>query len=184
MPDILIVPQRIDFPHPRGSKQSIEVPMKTQSEHGTTQSKQDATDPIQKAVSTPIKAETVVEPSPATGDPTSEPAPEPNVETPITAVNSKDAANSAPLAAKGNDEVMSQPPPPKATVTDIKSDIQTKWKKHVGAAKKLWAKISEEDLLKTEGNEHKLATLVQNRHDMARAEAYKQVNDFFKKQAA
>lgn len=88
--------------------------------------------------------------------------------------------NAPPRDAKGDDEVMSQPPAKTAVVVDIKS----KWKSQVSAAKQEWNKLTEAELLKTDGNEHKLATLVQERQGVVRSDAYKQVKAFFEKQKA
>lgn len=99
----------------------------------------------------------------------------------VLPVDGKKAANDSPHANKGRGEEVTQPMR-KAVVVDIKEDIKSKWKQHIGAAKAVWGKLSNEELLKTEGNEHKLATLVQDRHEIARSDAYRQVNEFFAKQ--
>ncbi len=101
----------------------------------------------------------------------------------VLPVDGKNAANDPPHASKSKGEEVTQPLR-KAVVVDIKADIKSKWKQHVGAAKLVWSKLSEEELLKTQGNEHKLASLVQERHAIARSDAYQQVNNFFANQKA
>jgi uncharacterized protein YjbJ (UPF0337 family) len=65
-------------------------------------------------------------------------------------------------------------------VTDIPSldQIQGLWKQQVGAAKTVWAKLTEDELLRLEGHRQKLAGLIQERYALGRAEADKQVARF------
>lgn len=58
-------------------------------------------------------------------------------------------------------------------------EIKGKWKQHVGAAKIVWGKLTEDELLKLEGHQQKLAGLVQERYAITRDEADKQVKEFF-----
>jgi len=60
-------------------------------------------------------------------------------------------------------------------------ELKGKWKQHVGAAKIVWGKLTEDELLKSEGHAQKLAGLVQERYAITRDEADKQVSAFFKK---
>lgn len=60
-------------------------------------------------------------------------------------------------------------------------EIKGKWKQHVGSAKIAWGKLTEDELLKSEGHAQKLSGLVQERYAITRDEADKQVSDFFKK---
>lgn len=77
-------------------------------------------------------------------------------------------------AAKVNEEVMSLPQSlPSADA------LAGKWKQQVGAAKIAWGKLTEDELLKLEGHQDKLAGLVQERYAITRDEAEKQVRDFF-----
>lgn len=55
------------------------------------------------------------------------------------------------------------------------------WKQQVGAAKIAWGKLTEDELLRLEGHEQKLAGLVQERYAISRDEADKQVKSFFEK---
>jgi len=59
--------------------------------------------------------------------------------------------------------------------------IKGQWKQHIGAAKIAWGKLTEDELLKLEGHEQKLAGLVQERYAVTRDEADKQVKAFFDK---
>ncbi len=60
-------------------------------------------------------------------------------------------------------------------------EVKGKWKQQVGAAKIAWGKLTEDELLRLEGHEQKLAGLVQERYAITRDEATKQVKDFFEK---
>jgi uncharacterized protein YjbJ (UPF0337 family) len=57
-----------------------------------------------------------------------------------------------------------------------------KWQQQVGAAKVTWGKLTDDELLKIEGHEQKLAGLIQERYAISREVAEEQVKDFFKKQ--
>jgi len=60
-------------------------------------------------------------------------------------------------------------------------ELKGKWKQQVGAAKVAWGKLTEDELLKSEGHEQKLAGLVQERYAITRDEADKQIKSFFEK---
>jgi len=60
-------------------------------------------------------------------------------------------------------------------------EMKGKWKQQIGAAKIAWGKLTEDELLKLEGHEQKLAGLVQERYAVTRDEADKQVKAFFEK---
>lgn len=57
-------------------------------------------------------------------------------------------------------------------------ELEGKWKQKVGSAKVLWAKLTDDELLKTEGQIQKLAGLIQERYAITRDVADKQVEDF------
>ncbi|MGB5098360.1 MAG: CsbD family protein [Porticoccaceae bacterium] len=61
-------------------------------------------------------------------------------------------------------------------------EIKGKWKQQIGAAKVAWGKLTEDELLKLEGHQQKLAGLIQVRYAITRDEAEKQVRRFFDKQ--
>lgn len=63
-------------------------------------------------------------------------------------------------------------------------EIKGKWNQQIGAAKIAWSKLTEDELLKLEGHEQKLAGLVQERYAITRDAAEKQVRDFFEEQKA
>ncbi|MFL1455129.1 CsbD family protein [Marinobacter sp. GN3S48] len=60
-------------------------------------------------------------------------------------------------------------------------ETKDKWKQQVGKAKLVWGKLTEDELLATEGRQEKLAGLVQERYAVTRDEAEKQVKEFFSK---
>ena len=59
--------------------------------------------------------------------------------------------------------------------------MKGQWKQQIGAAKIAWGKLTEDELLKLEGHEQRLAGLVQERYAVTRDEADKQVKAFFEK---
>ena len=60
-------------------------------------------------------------------------------------------------------------------------EIKGKWKQHVGDAKIAWGKLTDDELLQSEGHAERLTGLVQERYAIARDEAAKQVRKFFAK---
>lgn len=60
-------------------------------------------------------------------------------------------------------------------------ELKGKWKQQAGAAKIAWGKLTEDELLQSEGQEQKLAGLLQERYAMTRDEADKQVKNFLDK---
>lgn len=79
-------------------------------------------------------------------------------------------------AAKGDDDLMSKQQQASMPGTD---ELKGKWKQQVGAAKIAWGKLTEDELLKSEGHAQKLAGLVQERYAITRDEADKQIKSFF-----
>ena len=63
-------------------------------------------------------------------------------------------------------------------------EMKGKWKQQVGAAKIAWGKLTDDELLKLEGQQDKLTGLVQERYALTRDEADKQVKAFFDKNKA
>jgi len=57
-------------------------------------------------------------------------------------------------------------------------EIRGRWRQKVGAAKIAWGKLTEDELLKLEGHEEKLAGLIQERYAITRDEANQQVKSF------
>ena len=62
-----------------------------------------------------------------------------------------------------------------------KEELKGKWKQQVGAAKVAWGKLTDNELLESEGHVEKLAGLVQERYAVASDEAARQVKEFFAK---
>jgi len=63
-------------------------------------------------------------------------------------------------------------------------EMKGKWKQQVGAAKIAWGKLTDDELLKLEGQQDRLTGLVQERYALTRDEADKQVKAFFDKNKA
>lgn len=57
--------------------------------------------------------------------------------------------------------------------------IKGRWQQVVGAAKSTWGKLTDDELLKLEGHEQKLAGLVQERYGITRQVAEQQARQFF-----
>lgn len=62
-------------------------------------------------------------------------------------------------------------------------EMKGSWKRHLGAAKIAWGELTEDELLKVEGRQDKLAGAIQERYAVTRDEADRQVKDFFAKLA-
>lgn len=59
--------------------------------------------------------------------------------------------------------------------------IQKNWRKLAGLALIAWDELTLDELIKSEGDEQKLTNLVQQRYDMPREDASKQVISFFER---
>jgi uncharacterized protein YjbJ (UPF0337 family) len=57
-------------------------------------------------------------------------------------------------------------------------EMAGKWKQKVGSAKVMWGKLTDDELLKTEGHLQKLGGLLQERYAITKEAADKQVSDF------
>jgi uncharacterized protein YjbJ (UPF0337 family) len=60
-------------------------------------------------------------------------------------------------------------------------ELKGKWKQQAGAAKLAWGKLTEDEILQSEGRAEKLVGLVQERYAITRDAADKQVSKFFDK---
>jgi uncharacterized protein YjbJ (UPF0337 family) len=73
--------------------------------------------------------------------------------------------------------------PPETTAEHTPAEAaRARWPQLIAAARLRWGKLTEADLLKTAGNEHQLAVLVQGRYDIPRGDAYRQVRSFHEAQ--
>lgn len=59
--------------------------------------------------------------------------------------------------------------------------IKGKWKQQVGAARIAWGKLTDDEILKSEGQIQKLTGLIQERYAITREAAHKQVKKFLEK---
>jgi uncharacterized protein YjbJ (UPF0337 family) len=71
----------------------------------------------------------------------------------------------------------------KKSIMPSVDEMKGKWKQHLGAAKIAWGELTEDELLKVEGRQDKLAGAIQARYAITRDEADRQVKDFFAKLA-
>lgn len=60
-------------------------------------------------------------------------------------------------------------------------ELKGQWKQQIGAAKIAWGKLTDDELLQTEGHAEKLSGLVQERYGIVRDEAEAQVKTFMDK---
>lgn len=60
-------------------------------------------------------------------------------------------------------------------------ELKGQWKQQVGTAKIAWGKLTEDELLQSEGHIEKLVGLVQERYGIVRSEAEDQVKAFLDK---
>lgn len=98
-----------------------------------------------------------------------------------TAKNSTKATLSL---AKVSNESMSkqqQQSTPLAESLPSMDELKGKWQQQIGAAKIAWGKLTEDELLKSEGHAQNLTGLVQERYAITREEADKQVQRFMEK---
>jgi uncharacterized protein YjbJ (UPF0337 family) len=57
----------------------------------------------------------------------------------------------------------------------------SKWKQHILTAKSTWSRLTDDELLKCDGQVGKLVALIQKRYAIVRGEAHRQVAAFFEK---
>ncbi|MFN3880926.1 MAG: CsbD family protein [Nitrincola lacisaponensis] len=67
------------------------------------------------------------------------------------------------------------------TSENVMNTLSAKWKQHIGAAKTAWGKLTDDQLLETEGQHQKLVGLIEEQYNISREEADKQVKAFTKK---
>lgn len=97
--------------------------------------------------------------------------------TPISSTTTKDEKSTKTAkAAKSSTEHQS-------LTKALSSPQKTKpaddvWQKRIGAAHKVWSKLSESELKKSAGEPAKLSELVQQRYSVSRSDADKQVKNF------
>lgn len=58
------------------------------------------------------------------------------------------------------------------------TQLDGKWEQRVGSAKVAWGKLTDDELLQSEGHAQKLAGLVEERYAISRDEAERQVSRF------
>jgi len=92
-------------------------------------------------------------------------------------IPNSNAVNPSTKADKGDNEMTNKP----AQHIPSADEIKGIWKQHVGAAKIMWSKLTDDEFLKLEGHVQKLTGLIQERYAITRDEADKQVKSFFEK---
>lgn len=88
-----------------------------------------------------------------------------------------DKANKAEMA----DKMEATPATTKTIKVTPAAGMKGKWPQQVKAAKSQWGKLSEAEILKSDGNPKQLSSLVQQRYDISQDVAEKQVNSFLDK---
>lgn len=81
------------------------------------------------------------------------------------------------IASMGHQAPMSQQQQ-QAMPTSI-DEAKGAWKQRVGSAKVAWGKLTDDELLQTQGHMDKLSGLVQERYAITRDEAVTQIKTFF-----
>jgi uncharacterized protein YjbJ (UPF0337 family) len=65
-------------------------------------------------------------------------------------------------------------------VSEFETETLTSgWKEQVGAARMAWGKLTEDELMRSEGHTQKLAVLLEANYVLSRNEAVRQVRMFF-----
>lgn len=96
-------------------------------------------------------------------------------------VKSADAKTTVSETAQhvGNVTPRSGPAPVKpARQPKLAASDADKWKKHVDSARIVWSKLTEDELLKSDGEAEKLTSLVQERYALSREVAGRRVRSF------
>jgi uncharacterized protein YjbJ (UPF0337 family) len=57
--------------------------------------------------------------------------------------------------------------------------LKGKWRRQIGAAKLTWGRLTDDELMKLEGQAEKLTGLIQERYALTRDAAARQVKNFF-----
>jgi uncharacterized protein YjbJ (UPF0337 family) len=65
--------------------------------------------------------------------------------------------------------------------TPLAEIIHKNWQKLAGLARIVWDELTLDELIKSGGDAQKLTTLIQQRYDMPRGDAEKQVMSFFER---
>ncbi|WP_151703762.1 CsbD family protein [Nitrincola alkalilacustris] len=63
----------------------------------------------------------------------------------------------------------------------VKGELKGKWQQSVGSVKIAWGKLTDDEILQSEGQSDKLAGLVQERYAISRDQAEKEVKEFLDK---
>lgn len=99
-----------------------------------------------------------------------------------TGKSDNSATNSAPVAADKKAATANKPAAGAKTVQVTPAmGVKNKWPQQVKAAKTQWGKLSEAEILKSDGNPQQLSGLVQQRYAITRDVADKQVKSFLDK---
>jgi hypothetical protein len=97
--------------------------------------------------------------------------------TPISTTTTKDAKDSKTSKASKSATPQQSSSKGAPAQTPMKTSDDA-WQKRIGAAHKVWSKLSESDLKKSAGEPAKLSELVQTRYSISRSDADKQVKNF------
>jgi len=81
------------------------------------------------------------------------------------------------IIKSGEHEIARQPGDVNARLSDAGA-IANRWKKYVGSARIVWSRLSDNELLQSEGQAGKLIGLVQERYAVSGEEAGRRVRNF------
>lgn len=90
----------------------------------------------------------------------------------------KNEKEPSPTQKQSHQQQQANPQQESSTTLDV---FKGKWEQQVGAAKVVWGKLTDDELLQSQGHVQKLAGLVQERYAISRTEADKQVKAFVEK---
>ena len=124
------------------------------------------------------KAAPIVEPGRPSPDKSAGQPGSPDAEVEEPETDEPSVAAKTPARPDNSEDSMSRQQSQAMPSTD---EVKGLWKQKVGAAKIAWGKLTEDELLKSEGHAQKLAGLVQERYAVTRDEADKQIKNFFDK---
>lgn len=68
---------------------------------------------------------------------------------------------------------------PESSVSNTQGIVEKKCLQKLAAAKLRWKKLTNNEILHSQGNTEKLTSLIENRYSTNRSDAYKQVKSFF-----
>jgi uncharacterized protein YjbJ (UPF0337 family) len=97
--------------------------------------------------------------------------------------NRQNGETTNPLASAAQANQSQQPlqQPLQQQESTANDTTSNKWKTMIGAAKEMWNKLTDQELIKSQGNEQELTSLVRRRYSVPQEKANQQVKKFLAK---